>query len=677
MKFLHLSDSHLGESMPLYRTPPNNWRGEKFIKNYYRALKPALRGEVDFVLHAGDLFDKYHINMDIIGRAMVPLRQIASRNIPVFIVPGNHEREHIPGGLMLAGENIHIFSKPEMVEFTVKTEKVVIVGFPFIRHHSRIVFRKRVKEAGWKHKNGAFNILLCHQTFEGAKVGTRNFTFRNGEHVVPLSEIPAGFNYIACGHIHKQQIMKTKNVTVCYAGSTERVSFQELNEEKGYYIVEVKNGIPYPGFRKLSSTIMTVVVIDTTNRTPDKLIKLLEENIQTAKPATILRFHLHGEIELDGLKKIPLHLFKQQRNDIRVEFRKEDLVILKDRSKRFWEKRIEKKKEKYSIPYSIVIDDKKRRFSFSRKGLNGVPSSTGIYLLLNKDDRILYIGKAKQLRNRLISHLRRKEKKNEGFYFWLSQVKSCELVITGNELSALFLEMSQIRSNLPPYNKQIKEFRNYIYLVVKKNSTFPTIRVADEIGNDGNLYFGPFRKEYKMREAVRQLRELFGIRPCRRNLNESLRLFSCSLRDIGKCDSPCTGGVNPSEYSKRVEHLVDFLYGKNNRVLRKLEKERAQLASIQEFEKAAELQQKIVNLGILFNMLKRVHEATGIFGTLTLDFENGKLEKFPVKQGRVLWMKSSASGSTFGFPPNKWELDEMMLLLKAVESKDTCLRLNK
>ena len=110
LKFLHLSDSHLGESIPLYHASINNWRGEAFIKNYNAALRPALRGEVDFVLHSGDLFDRHHINLDIIGRAMVPLRKIAARNIPIFIVPGNHEKDYIPGGLLLAGKNEIVLS---------------------------------------------------------------------------------------------------------------------------------------------------------------------------------------------------------------------------------------------------------------------------------------------------------------------------------------------------------------------------------------------------------------------------------------------------------------------------------------------------------------------------------------------------------------------------------------
>ena len=106
----------------------------------------------------------------------------------------------------------------------------------------------------------------------------------------------------------------------------------------------------------------------------------------------------------------------------------------------------------------------------------------------------------------MISHLRKKEKGKDGFYFWLQQTRKCDVVTTGDETSALFLEMSLIRGNLPPYNKQIKEFRNYVYLVVKMKEHYPTLTVADELQNDSNRYFGPFRKEYRIREGIKLLR---------------------------------------------------------------------------------------------------------------------------------------------------------------------------
>jgi len=677
IKFLHLSDSHLGESMPLYRTPSNNWRGEGFIKNYYKALKPAIRGDVDFVLHSGDLFDKHHINMDIIGKAMVPLRKIAKRKIPIFIAPGNHEGGHIPGGLLLAGENIHIFSKPETIGFTVKDKKIVIAGFPYIRHESRETFRKILKKTGWKYTKASFNILLCHQIFESAKVGTRNFTFRNGENIVPIADIPSGFNYIACGHIHKKQIIKTKETTIYYAGSIERVSFQEMDEEKGFFIVNIKDGIPFLKFNRLPSTTMSIIGLDTTGKNSDELIDFIEKKVYSAEPLSIVRFYLHGEIELETLKKIPLYVYKKRRDDIKVEFRKENLIILKDRKKNFYVDEEAKKKESSSFPYSIPIDERKKRFAFARKAMENIPISSGIYILMNSDERVLYIGKAKNLKNRLFSHLRRKEKGNEGFYFWLKQVKKIDTVITGDEFSALFLEMSLIRSNLPPYNKQIKEYQNYVYVTVRKDINFPIIRVVEEVKKDGNLYFGPFRKEYKIRESIKFMRELFGIRPCRRNLNDSLRLFSCPLEEMGKCDAPCTGGVNPTVYRDRVKRLIDFLYGYNNGAIKDLEKEKVNLIKIQEFEKAAILQNKIVNLTIIFNTLKRIREATGLYGALSIYFEDGEKETFTVTNGRILWQAGEKEDRTFDFPPKKWELDEMMLLSRTHGSKEKGFSLDK
>jgi len=671
IKFLHLSDSHLGECMPLYRTPPKNWRGECFVKNYYKALEPALQEKVDFVLHSGDLFDKRHINMDIIGRAMVPLRIIAGKNIPIFIVPGNHEREHIPGGLLLAGDNIHIFSKPLKIEFTIREENVVIVGFPFIRYGARKVFKKILGQTGWKRKKGTTDILLCHQTFEGAKVGRKDFTFRNGENVVSISDIPQGFNYVACGHIHKPQILKTKEPTICYAGSTERVSFREMEEDKGYYVTTIEHGIIHPKFHKLSCTSMFRAKVSVTGHSGEEIAKLLEEKISNLKPHSVLRFHLEGEMELEVLKKIPLYLYKKKRDDVKIEFRKENLVILKDKKKRFYSQREDKSEEIRSMPYSIEIENFKKRFSFTEESIKNVPIQSGVYMLLNQDDRVFYIGKANNLKVRLISHLRNKKKSNGGFYFWLKQVMKVEIITTGDEFSALFLEMSLIRSELPPYNKQIKEYQNYVYLVVQKDISYPTIKIVDEVRNDGNPYFGPFKKEYKIRENIKFIKEVFGIRPCRRNLDDSLRLFSCPLEEMGKCDAPCRGGVSPSDYSRRIDDMIEFLSGKNIGVVKKLEREKNRLVGIRDFERAAELQGKITNLRIIFNSLKKIAETWEVKGTLVLNLGAGINWTYGVRNGRVLWSQDEEN-LTNVFPPRKWELDEMMLIASAKIRKDKC-----
>jgi len=671
IRFLHLSDSHLGESMSLYRTPPNNWRGECFIKSYYKALEPALKGEVDFVLHSGDLFDKRHINLDIIGRAMIPLRKIAGMNIPIFIVPGNHEREHIPGGLLLAGDNIHIFSKPLKYEFVVRDERVVVVGFPFIRYGARKNFKKNIAKSGWKKKEDVINILLCHQTFEGAKVGTKNFTFRNGENVIASSDVPQGFDYVACGHIHKQQILKARGTIICYAGSTERVSFQEMNETKGYYITTITNTTVRPKFHELQSTSLIPVGVNLTGKSSKEIVKFFERKISNLDTHSILRLHLSGEIELETLKEIPLYLYKKKRDDVRIEFRKENLVILKDKKKVLYSQKRAGSAEEDFAPYSVPIEKLKKRLSFSRKVIADATTLAGVYILMNQDERVFYIGKAKNLRNRLLSHLRKKEVGGQRFYFWLNQICKVDVVTTEDESTALFVEMSLIRGELPPYNRQIKEFRNYVYIVVQKNMSYPTIKVVDEISNDGNPYFGPFRKEYKIRENIKFIKEVFGIRPCRRNLNDSLRLFSCPLEQMGKCDAPCIGGVSPVVYSKRVDDLIEFLSGKNISVIKKLEKEKDKLVKTREFERALELQGKITNLRIIFNSLKKIYDTSKIMGTLVLSFGEGVNRSYKVRYGRVLWGTENTEEKNL-FPPRKWELDEMMLISGVVEKNEKC-----
>lgn len=677
LKFLHLSDSHLGESIPLYHASINNWRGEGFIKNYNAALRYALRGEVDFVLHSGDLFDRRHINLDIITRAMVPLRKIAARNIPIFIVPGNHEKDYIPGGLLLAGKNVYIFNKPKTIEFSIRNQKIVIAGFPYIKQEAGQQFTKILKQTGWKYKEGCLNILLCHQIFEGAKVGVKNFTFRNGENVIKIEDIPFGFDYVASGHIHKHQVLKTKKTTICYAGSTQRVSFQEMDEEKGYYIVSLKGETAHPKFYKLPVTPMVAISFDTTNKSAKEFISFLEEKIGNAEPHSILRFHLKGQIELKKLREIPLYLYKRKRDDIRVEFRRENLVILKKRTYSFHPPHLHQTNDKPEDTINIPLNSGKTMLPFRKKEISKVPLSPGVYELLNKNNRVLYVDRSKILKNRLLAHLRKKENKNEGFYFWLQQVDKVNIIPTAEELSAMFIEINLIRNFLPPYNKQIKEFQNYVYLVIRKDINFPTIDVVSEVKNDGNTYFGPFRKEHKIRENVKILREVFGIRPCRRNLNDNLRLFSCVLEEMGKCDAPCTGGVSPSEYRKRIDRLTDFLYGYDRSVLDRLTEEKKKLARIQEFEQAAVVQKNVTNLTLLFNTLKKIRTANELKGSLTLKISENNYQHFKIINGRIIWNRAQNQNKKFPFPPKKWELDEMLLLMNAVLNNEQCVSIDK
>src|SRR6185369_13409586 len=128
-RILLLADSHLGFDYPLNPRVARRRRGHDFFANYATALAPGLAGDVDLVVHAGDVFDRSVVDPTIAYQALSPLRRIAERGIPVFIVPGNHERARLPHARFAAHENVHVFAAPRTFVANLRGHRVALAGF--------------------------------------------------------------------------------------------------------------------------------------------------------------------------------------------------------------------------------------------------------------------------------------------------------------------------------------------------------------------------------------------------------------------------------------------------------------------------------------------------------------------------------------------------------------------
>ncbi|MFC2025934.1 exonuclease SbcCD subunit D [Chloroflexota bacterium] len=176
---------------------------------------------------------------------MAPLRNVANHGVPVFIVPGNHERSRIPLQLWTSHPNIHIFDKPRTYGVEVKGVKLGFSGFPFARK-IRDQFRYLIGQTGFREIEADVRFLCIHQAVEGSKVGPSDYTFRRGPDVLRGRDLPEGFAAILAGHIHRGQIL-TRDLQgqkiaapVIYPGSIERTSFAERYEEKSYVILKIE-----------------------------------------------------------------------------------------------------------------------------------------------------------------------------------------------------------------------------------------------------------------------------------------------------------------------------------------------------------------------------------------------------------------------------------------------------
>ncbi|MFZ2491631.1 MAG: metallophosphoesterase [Thermoanaerobaculia bacterium] len=246
IRVLLLADTHLGLDLPERPRSDRPRRGEDFFAAYTRALLPAFRGEVDLVVHGGDVFFRSRVKPGLVLRAFEPLKRVADGGVPVVVVPGNHERSAIPFPLLAAHPGIHVFDRPRTFALTLRGLDVAVAGFPCERDRIRDRFATLVEQTGWKSVASDVRLLCLHQTVEGATVGPADYVFRWGPDVIPGRAIPHGFAAVPTGHIHRHQLLTTDlsgrriAAPVLYPGSTERTSSAEECDAKGYVILELE-----------------------------------------------------------------------------------------------------------------------------------------------------------------------------------------------------------------------------------------------------------------------------------------------------------------------------------------------------------------------------------------------------------------------------------------------------
>lgn len=244
MHIVFFADTHLGFDYPIKPRVERRRRGPDFFANFRQVLAYSRRTKPDFLLHGGDLFFRARVPQKIVDIVYADLFDFASTGIPIIIVPGNHERSILPVSLFLNHSNIHIFDKPKTLIFNLRGLKVVLVGFPSERKTARDQFLSLLGSSGWHEHNADIKLLCLHQTIEGAQVGPSDYTFRKGKDVIPHGFLPPDAKAVLSGHIHRKQVLgdltdrNPKYPPVIYPGSTERTSFAERDEKKGFFEIE-------------------------------------------------------------------------------------------------------------------------------------------------------------------------------------------------------------------------------------------------------------------------------------------------------------------------------------------------------------------------------------------------------------------------------------------------------
>jgi excinuclease ABC subunit C len=232
------------------------------------------------------------------------------------------------------------------------------------------------------------------------------------------------------------------------------------------------------------------------------------------------------------------------------------------------------------------IDNYPEKLEDLKQRLKAVPQLPGVYLFKNLNGDVIYVGKARILRNRLRSYFQDPVKLDPKVRAMMSRVNDFDYIVTANELEALILESNLIKSYQPRYNILLRDDKSYPYLKITLQEDYPRMIMTREKHHDESRYFGPYADVTALKNIMRLLTDLFPIRTCK-NLRVGSR--PCLNRDLGRCLAPCTGEVDREEYMEMIQQVISFLEGNTAGLVRQLESEMQVAAQNLEFETASRL----------------------------------------------------------------------------------------
>ncbi|HSA58954.1 MAG TPA: excinuclease ABC subunit UvrC [bacterium] len=213
------------------------------------------------------------------------------------------------------------------------------------------------------------------------------------------------------------------------------------------------------------------------------------------------------------------------------------------------------------------------------------PNAPGVYLMKDAQGRVVYVGKAIDLKKRVQSYLKEKDERYQ-VKFLMARVADIELVVTDSEKAAFLLENTLIKKHKPRYNIQLKDDKSYVSIKLSLKDRFPRLYVTRSIKKDGSLYFGPYSSAAASRETVEFIEKYFRLRSCS-DTEFANRVRPCLQYQIHRCDAPCVGWIGEAEYGGLVDQVKLFLQGRKKDLVKILEGQMREQSDREEFEKAA------------------------------------------------------------------------------------------
>jgi len=279
------------------------------------------------------------------------------------------------------------------------------------------------------------------------------------------------------------------------------------------------------------------------------------------------------------------------------------------------------------------------RLKILRAKAMSLPLEPGVYIMKNKENEIIYIGKAKKLKNRVSSYFGSQKNHTDKVRRMVSQVKDFDYIITDSEFEALILECSLIKQNQPKYNILLKDDKGFSFIKVTGDQ-WKKISYALQKDDDNAEYIGPYTNGFYVKQAVEEANSIFKLPTCNRRFPEDFgKARPCLNYHIKQCSAPCTGRVKLSDYKESVSQALDFLKGTGKESIRNLTEQMYKASEDMEFERAAQLRDRI-------NAIKKLADKQKVIETKVKNqdviafFSDGNkacFEVFRFNEGKLLY----------------------------------------
>jgi excinuclease ABC subunit C len=270
--------------------------------------------------------------------------------------------------------------------------------------------------------------------------------------------------------------------------------------------------------------------------------------------------------------------------------------------------------------------------------LKALPTRPGVYIFRDREERVLYVGKAKSLRPRVRSYFQASQDTRATIQQLPALVEDIEVVVTGTEVEALHLEQNLVKRYRPPFNVRLRDDKSFPYIAVTVEDEYPRVMFTRERHRRGVVYFGPYANAKKVRSTLDVLNRVFQFRPCEGPKPGRHSGIPCLDYHIDRCHAPCVGYISKEDYRGVIDGVIEFLSGETEPIQRQVEERMLAAAAEERFEEAARLRNRLFSIRHLAERQAADKRAVGTVDVigLAVQGDRGAVQIFPLREGKMI-----------------------------------------